>query len=167
MKTDEIQTGDRLGGLLNHAYRFALALTHDAPRAEDLVQEACLAVIKAKGPWKRQYLLTAVRTRFIDHLRRDQAGVVVPLDGEAHADPADEARLWDLALPIHDQALLERALGELRPHERSALYLSAVEGYTAREISELLDLPRGTVLSLMYRGRNRLRSLLEQKEVMP
>ena len=72
-----------------------------------------------------------------------------------------------LALPIHDQEVLEDALGELRPNERAALYLSAVEGYTAREIGELLDMPRGTVLSLMHRGRNRLRRLLEQKEAMP
>ena len=41
------------------------------------------------------------------------------------------------------------------------LVLSAIEGYTAREIGELLNAPRGTVLSLMHRTRAKLRRWLQ------
>lgn len=44
------------------------------------------------------------------------------------------------------------------------LLLSAVEGYTAREIGEMLDLPRGTVLSLMHRARTKLRRWLDPRQ---
>ena len=91
----------------------------------------------------------------------------MPLESASQEDPPDEEQIWDLTLPLQDRATLESALAELKPLERSALYLNVVEGYTAREIGDLLDLPRGTVLSLMYRGRQRLRGLLEHKEAMP
>ena len=55
-----------------------------------------------------------------------------------------------------------RALGLLRPVERAVMLLSAVEGYTAREIGELLDAPRGTVLSLMHRTRAKIRRWLTE-----
>ena len=45
--------------------------------------------------------------------------------------------------------------------ERAVLVLSALEGYTAREIGELLDAPRGTILSLMHRTRAKLRRWLQ------
>ena len=60
-------------------------------------------------------------------------------------------------------------MGLLRTEERAVLVLSAVEGYTAREIGEMLDAPRGTVLSLMHRTRVKLRRWLQDnpKEETP
>ncbi len=52
---------------------------------------------------------------------------------------------------------LDSALGRLRPEERAVLYLSAVEGFTAKQIGELLDWPRGTVLSMLHRSKNKIR----------
>ena len=63
----------------------------------------------------------------------------------------------DLAL---DHLDLTRALGRLRETEREAIYLQAVQGYTAAETAELMAIPRGTVLSLIHRGKARLRQLL-------
>ena len=45
-----------------------------------------------------------------------------------------------------------------------SIVLSVVEGYTAREIAELLGVPRGTVLSLMHRARGKLRRWLRDLE---
>lgn len=64
------------------------------------------------------------------------------------------------AIALIDSAELERALALLRPLEREALFLAAVEGYTAKEIGELTQQPRGTVLSLIHRARHKLRSAL-------
>jgi RNA polymerase sigma-70 factor (ECF subfamily) len=55
-------------------------------------------------------------------------------------------------------------LSELRPEEREALFLHEVEGYTASEISRMTGQPRGTVLSLMHRARERLLKLAQREE---
>ena len=59
---------------------------------------------------------------------------------------------------------LERSLKRLAPGERAALYLSAVEGYTAKEIAAALDRPRGSILSNIYRARRKLRRWLTETD---
>ncbi len=63
-----------------------------------------------------------------------------------------------------DLGELEWALATLRPVEREPLFLSAVEGFTAREIGELTDRPRGTVLSLIHRAKGKMRAALAARE---
>jgi RNA polymerase sigma-70 factor (ECF subfamily) len=58
---------------------------------------------------------------------------------------------------------IDALLSELRPEEREALFLHGVEGYTASEISRLTGQPRGTVLSLLHRARQRLLKLSENE----
>ena len=57
---------------------------------------------------------------------------------------------------IHDRMEIQALLSCLRAEEREALYLNCVEGYTAAEIGELTDQPRGTVLSHLSRAKKRL-----------
>ena len=147
--------------LLRRGYRFALSLTHDPARAEDLLQDAWVAVLKANGPRSAAYLITAIRSRFVDLHRRALIAPTESLDARPWLAAEVESELW--SDPVHAVALkttLHRALGLLRPEERAVLLLSAVEGYTAREIGELLDAPRGTVLSLMHRTRAKMRRWL-------
>jgi RNA polymerase sigma factor (sigma-70 family) len=160
MAERSIESESTLREALLGAYRYALALTHDEWLAHDLLGDACLSVLRADGPLDNAYLLTAVRSRFIDHCRRAGDGQhrVVSLQGEAcpparpdrvgHADP-------DAA------TTLDHALAALRPEEREALFLHAVTGLTAREIATISDQPRSTVLSLLQRGRNKVRERME------
>ena len=62
-----------------------------------------------------------------------------------------------------DRVTLSQALSELAPDERAVVVLSAVQGYTTREIGEILDLPHGTVSSKLYRTLIKLRKKLEQQ----
>ncbi len=142
------------------AYRYALALTHDEWLANDLLGDACLSVLRASGPLDNAYLLKAVRSRFIDHCRRAGGGRprVVSLKGEA-CPPARPERVG------HDDGdaatTLDRALAALRPEEREVLFLHAVTGLTAREIATISDQSRSTVLSLLQRGRSKVRERME------
>ena len=150
-------SGD-LGEVLQRGYRFALSLTHDAARAEDLVQDAWLSVLSARGPRTRQYLFATIRNRFIDQCRRNALVFTEPLA----TDEECEVGVWQDDPEIHVQdGALQRALDRLRPEERAVLFLSAVEGFTAQQIAELLDWPRGTVLSCVHRARNKLRHILQ------
>jgi RNA polymerase sigma-70 factor (ECF subfamily) len=143
--------------LLLSGYRYALSLTHHRAQAEDLVQDAWVAVLQAHGPRTRAYLFTAIRSRFLNWHRRERLVPMVPLD-----DPYD-ASGDDPPLPAVDPEELERALGTLRPVERETLYLACVEGYTAKEIGVLTQVPRGTVLSLLHRARRKLRRALSSE----
>lgn len=148
------QDADRLPALLNQGYRYALALTHDRRAAEDLVQDAWLAVLKADGPWQIGYLRRAIRSRFIDKGRRSH---LVPIPAETLPERPVAPR--DV---VHGRAL-HQALGALSANEREALYLTVVEGYTAAEVAQMVGKPRGTILSLAHRARARLRGLLGSK----
>ena len=60
-----------LSDLLQQAFRYALALSHNRTVAEELVQDACVGIARHGGPWERGYLLASVRNRFIDRCRRN------------------------------------------------------------------------------------------------
>lgn len=148
-----------LDGLLDAAYRYAVSLTHEPAEAEDLVQEAALALLSANAEWERSYLFATIRNRFIDRYRRNRKIAFVALEREdgTAVDPPD------LSFEVPDvlqTGALDRALGQLRTEEREALFLAVVEGYTADEIGKLTARPRGTILSLLHRAKKKLRQLL-------
>ncbi len=142
--------------LLQDGYRFALSLTNNSAEAEDLVQDCWLKLYERKGKIEsRTLLFTVIRNRFIDSWRRKKSVQMQSLDtaSEQVGNSTDP----------DDKLLLEKvyeALEELPPKEREALYLQCMEEYTASEISELTGQPRGTVLSLIFRARNKLTELL-------
>ena len=146
-----------LESLLNRGYRYALSLTHDESRAEDLVQDALVALLGRGGPRNVGYLITTIRNRFIDLYRRERLVAMTPLDDIGE----DALAALDRPDPSIDREHLEQALGTLRPAEREALYLAGVEGYTAQELADMTGRPRGTVLSLIHRARGKLRAFFE------
>ena len=151
--------------LLRAGYRYALALVHRPERAEDLLQDAWVSVLQAGGRLQRGYLFRAIRSRFIDAHRRAGVAVIEPVEPglleERLSSEPDPELDCAFALPA---GALEAALGELRPEEREVLFLAVIEGYTAREIAELMERPRGTVLSWLHRAKGRLAERLAGSE---
>jgi RNA polymerase sigma-70 factor (ECF subfamily) len=142
--------------LLQAAFRYAFSLTHHQYDAEDLVQSAWLKLLsmKAKIPAKNLLFVT-IRHLFFDDLRRRKIVSFCALDEE------ETSACQTAELACSDD--LHALLSELRPEEREALFLHEVEGYTASEISRLTGQPRGTVLSLMHRARERLLKLAQSE----
>ena len=151
--------------LLQSGYRYALSLAREKTQAEDLLQEAWLAMLKAKGPANKPYLFTAIRSRYINMYRRDQLVSIVALNEFSEfCDPLSEQE--QLAIESdHDYVELEAALATLRPIERETLFLMAVEGYTAQEVAGLTNQPRNTVLSLNYRARQKVRRYYQSNQI--
>lgn len=142
--------------LLQSAYRYALSLTGDPGTAEDLAHQGWLRLLRRHGKVPRQgSLFLTVRRLFIDCYRRDRRVEFVPLEDLDREPPVPP-------VPVIERFDLERLLGELRPKEREALYLHAVEGYSATEIGRLTQQGRGTVLSLIHRARKKLAAGFEQ-----
>ncbi|MEM7624634.1 MAG: RNA polymerase sigma factor [Planctomycetota bacterium] len=151
-----------LRDLLQSGYRYALTLTRDEPQAEDVLHEACLSLSRSGGTWERRLLFRAIKHRYIDAYRRDQRrpdevgvepGVLAAVAGSGAQDGV-------LAKLVQADTVRD-ALHSLSDDEREAVYLAWVEGYTARETARQLDRPRGTILSLLHRARQKLRDRLE------
>ena len=65
--------------------------------------------------------------------------------------------------PLADRTLtgsVQAAIGKLDEDQRLPILLVAMEGWTTEEVAELLDIPRGTVLSRLYRARQNLKLIL-------
>jgi len=150
---------ESLATLLQHGYRYALSLAHHTAKAEDLLQDAWVAVIQADGPHEKGYLFCAIRSRFYNLHKREQLVPMEPLESTSIPEQNPTYIQHDvLSISEHDieDPRLESALAQLRGIEREVLYLSAVEGYTAQEITTITGQARGTVLSMLSRTRNKI-----------
>jgi RNA polymerase sigma-70 factor, ECF subfamily len=111
----------------------------------------------------RTAFLIAKKTRRVARRERDQGG------GDLDAIPSAGENPEALSLSLERRRLLDLALDELTPGLRAVFVLFELEGLTAREIAELLEIPLGTVASRLRRAREgfrahaaRLRELTER-----
>jgi RNA polymerase sigma-70 factor (ECF subfamily) len=143
--------------LLQAGFRYALSLRPAWHDAEDLVQEAWYRLHRRFGGVAGKPLLfTAIRNIHVDRARRDRLVLFEPLD-DLRSVPGENPDVAERAVAARD---LEAPLAALRAEEREALFLNVVEGYSAAEIAALTGRPRGTVLSLVHRAREKLRRAL-------
>lgn len=143
---------EEMAEALQAGYRYALALTHHHYEAEDLVQEAWIRVWRKYGEQStRALLFTAVRNRFVDGQRRGRLATFEPVEGHELSGEAE-------ASPPGGSVDLDVLLVNLQAEEREALFLNVVEGRTAAEIAAFTGTTRGTVLSRLHRGKERLRA---------
>jgi RNA polymerase sigma factor (sigma-70 family) len=155
---------------LDAAYRLARWLTGSRTEAEEVVQEACLRTWRASRTDpddSRAWLLAIVRNAAWTHLRRARPANVVPFDEAAReldrmAGPLPSAEA--AAAEQECGASLRQALARLPAVIREVVVLRDIEDLAYREIAATLDLPVGTVMSRLSRGRRRLRAMLAGEE---
>ncbi len=137
--------------LADAGFRYAYSLTHHRQDAEDLVQQACLRVVRSKGSVvEKGYLFVTIRNLFVDGCRRQSLVSFTPLTDETRGGRDSEVRQVDNKLD------LESMLSTLSSDERELLYLNCIEGFTAQEISKITGQPRGTILSQLARTKQKL-----------
>ena len=141
--------------------RFAWALCQDQHAAEDLVQD-CLEralsrwVVRRPGGSMRAWLFAILHNRFISG-KRQAAG-----RGAHHSlNEQDE----NLGVPAAQEGVialqnLQVALDALPADQRTVLLLVGLEDMSYAETAHVLDIPIGTVMSRLSRGRERLRQLM-------
>jgi RNA polymerase sigma-70 factor (ECF subfamily) len=151
---------------LDSAYNLARWLLRNAEDAEDVVQEAYLRAFKYSrgfhGGDARAWLLAIVRNTAYNWLRKRRTRELSdPFDERIHADAEGEDDPERLLLRKAERELVAQALGELPVHLREILVLREWEDLSYREISEVMGMPIGTVMSSLSRARGRLRRALE------
>ena len=145
--------------------RFARALAGDPALADDLVQD-CLerAMLKSHlyDPARplRAWLFTVLRNLHVSGLRRSSRSQIVKTvddlaDGEGAVAPDQEHRLA--------AGSVQEALERLSPQHREVIVLVGLEEMSYRDVSEILGVPAGTVMSRLSRAREQLRQLLEDR----
>ena len=157
-------------------YSAAVRLTHNSADAEDLVQETYLKAYRSFGTFEhgtnlRAWLYRILTNTFINQYRAKQRRVA-----EDDLDDVEDMYLYKhlgsfqtaLAARSAEDSLLERitddevkaALAELPESFRLPVYLADVEEFSYKEIAEMLDVPIGTVMSRLHRGRKALHKRL-------
>ena len=151
-------------------YAVALRLTRQHCDAEDLVQDT-LARAFAKfhqftpgtnlGGWLYRILLSTFYSSCRSRTRRPAEVLTSEQDATGGAADGRAGRSAEAeALGRLGDSEVVRALAELPAAYKTVIYLADVEGYPYAEIAGVLDIPVGTVMSRMHRGRAMLRAKL-------
>jgi RNA polymerase sigma-70 factor (ECF subfamily) len=144
------------GGLYEPLYRRLMMVVRNREVAADLTQSAFVRAHEFRGRFDgrdaKAWLFQIGIRLALSHLRRD--------------------RLWQRARDVltrRETATLITidpdlwlAIGNLRPDERAAILLHVIDGYSYKEIADMLSLSTGTVGSHISRGKKRLRQQLGQ-----
>lgn len=138
--------------------RVARRLTGKSSAAEDLVQETLLSAWRGFHQFRpdtniRAWLFRILFNTFYGQGRKLSA-TVVPLS------PAMAARTPS----VDDAIAVRRALDSLEAEHQAVLLLGVVEGFTCREMAEILGVPIGTIMSRLSRARQAMRKSLERSE---
>jgi RNA polymerase sigma-70 factor (ECF subfamily) len=141
-------------------YRYAYRLSGSAAEAADLTQEAFGKALVRLGQLRdpdraKGWLFRILRNAYLHRVRDQNRHRVIPLDavGDLPERPPDE-------LPDIDPARLQQALNELDEAFRTPIILYYFEEFSYRDIAEQMELPIGTVMSRLARGKGYLRAKL-------
>jgi len=148
---------------LDAAWNLARWLLADRGLAEDTVQDACLKAFKAfdqrTGPNAKAWFMAIVRNCCMDTLRAvRQQRRYEPYDDEAATSIADERpdSPEGAAVRASDARWLHAVIDELPAEFREVLILRELEDLSYKEISAIVHVPIGTVMSRLARARDRM-----------
>lgn len=141
--------------------RYARALLGDPVRADDLVQECLLRALSRRHLWQpgtdiRAWMFTILHNINVNNQRRKY----IRTDDQELLDNQPE-----LAAPASQEKSLEirdlaRALQLLPEPQRQVVLLVGLEGLDYKNVAAMLEIPIGTVMSRLHRGREALRRLM-------
>ena len=148
-----------------------LARQHAGPDAEDAVQEIFIDLWSSAGRYDPKlssepaFVALIARRRLIDRRRRlDRRPSEQPLETELGEWLGSDGQVVEDAAEI---ALATRALRQLKPEERRAVWLSVYHGLTHSEIANHTQMPLGTVKTYVRRGLMRVREALGRRSDEP
>lgn len=140
--------------------RYARALTGDAGAADDLVQDALERALVKQKLWRegtdlRAWLFTVMHNVFVNQVRSAAVSRTMALEESMAEQPQPQGAD---RLEIRD---LDAALQRLPEEQRAVVLLVGLEQMTYEEAARVLEVPIGTVMSRLSRGRERLRRLMQ------
>jgi RNA polymerase sigma-70 factor (ECF subfamily) len=173
---DQAQFADLTMEYMGSLYSAALRMTRNPADAEDLVQETYLKAYRAFGSFKegtnlKAWLYRILTNTFINSYRaRKRRPEQTDIDdvedlylyrrlGGLEAVSAGRSAEEEV-LEHFTESEVKAAVEALPEQFRMAVLLADVEGFSYKEIAEILDIPIGTVMSRLHRGRKALQKTL-------
>jgi len=138
--------------------RYARSLVGNRAPADDLVQDTLERSWARQHLWRRgsdlrAWLFTIMHNIYVNQRRQYQPAAMLDDDAvEATANVRPES-----VMEVRD---LAKALTQLAPEYREVVLLVGLEQIRYQDVAEILDVPLGTVMSRLSRGRERLRALM-------
>jgi RNA polymerase sigma-70 factor (ECF subfamily) len=158
------QLYDRVAGAV---YGLVRRVVRDAAQSQEVVQEVLVEVWRSASRYEpgqgsaMAWIMTLAHRRAVDRVRAEQAAS----DRQAKVARGDQRIAYDeVAEDVEarlDREWVRRCLGTLTDLQRESVALAFYQGYTYREVAELLTVPLGTVKTRMRDGLIRLRDCLE------
>ena len=159
---------------IDQLYSAALRLTRNPADAEDVVQETYVKAFSAfhqfqEGTNLKAWLYRILNNTFINTYRKAQRSPQIAASPEVEdwqlaqadshaASPSPSAEIEALARLTDDRII--DAMRSLKEEFRYPVYLADIDGFSYKEIAHILDIPVGTVMSRLNRGRSQLREAL-------
>ena len=175
---DQATFADQAMELMPSLYAAALRMTRNAADAEDLVQETYLKAYRGFGGFEQGTNLKAWLYRILTNTYINTYRAKKRRPEESELDEVEDLYLYRriggleaaMAGRSAEDELLERftdhevkqAIEALPENFRMAVLLADVEGFAYKEIADILDIPIGTVMSRLHRGRKALQKQLSE-----
>ena len=184
---DQATFADAAMPLMDQLYSAAMRMTRNSADAEDLVQETYLKAFRAydrfeAGTNLKAWMYRILTNSYINAYRKKQRR-----PDESDIDDVEDLYLYrriggaetaalgrsaeDELMDLFGEDEVKVALEDLPEHYRLPILLADVEGFAYKEIAEILDVPIGTVMSRLHRGRKqlqkRLYSFAEEHRLLP
>jgi len=174
---DQARFADEAMEHMDSLYAGAMRMTRNPSDAEDLVQETYLKAYRGYGGFEagtnlKAWLFRILTNTYINRYRQQQRRPDESADVDDVEDfylyrrlgGVDQARIGqsaeDQVLELFTEDEVKHALESLPDSFRMAVLLADVEGFAYKEIAEILDIPIGTVMSRLHRGRKALQKAL-------
>lgn len=167
---DPLTFGENILAEIPRLRRYAYVLLRDHVAADDLVQDSLERALSRQNLFQpgtnlRAWLFTIMHNLHVNAvIKARRASPAGNTDDVADSHRCAVEPSQSDHLMLRD---MERALGALSEEQRSVVLLVGVEGLSYAETAAVLDVPVGTVMSRLARGRNRLRSLMNGEDLDP
>ncbi len=163
---DELSFENVVNAHYEPLYRFALSLARSEADAGDLVQQTFFRWATKGGQLRdrskvKSWLFTTLHREFLGQRRHEDKFPKVEISTEDGQELAAESTSPDKHL---DGAGVIAALRQLDDTYRAPLALFYLEDHSYRDIAEILDIPIGTVMSRISRGKELLRKIVLEKD---
>jgi RNA polymerase sigma-70 factor (ECF subfamily) len=149
--------------MLPRLRRFAVALSGNRDKADDLVQGTCERALRGADSWQPgtrldSWLYRIMQNLWIDEMRKARTkGTEQPVDESFDLVGEDGVRTAEASLAASD---VMAALARLPDEQRTIVTLVCVEDMSYREVADILSIPIGTVMSRLSRARRALAQAL-------
>jgi RNA polymerase sigma-70 factor, ECF subfamily len=173
---DQATFADQAMELMPSLYSAALRMTRNASDAEDLVQETYLRAYRGFGGFEQGTNLKAWLYRILTNTYINIYRAKKRRPDETELDDVEDFYLYrrlggleearagrsaeDELMDLFPEAEVKEAVESLPENFRLAVLLADVEGFSYKEIADILDIPIGTVMSRLHRGRKALQKRL-------